>query len=165
VFTLWFAVGVVRAMRVAHFLAWQMPPDKLRRPFFAGTALTLLAIIVIAASAASAWAREQSGGEGLGLTLLLVLLYMAVALWVMNLLPHRDAPWTALIPGAALVALGTEALHLVVALYLAPKLGRSSALYGSLGAATVVLLWLYLTARLIVSAAFLNATLWDRRER
>jgi hypothetical protein len=28
-----------------------------------------------------------------------------------------------------------------------------------------LVLWLYLIARLIVSAAFFNATLWDRRQR
>ena len=44
-----------------------------------------------------------------------------------------------------------------------PRLGRSSELYGSLGAATVILLWLYIIARLITLSAFLNATLWERR--
>jgi uncharacterized BrkB/YihY/UPF0761 family membrane protein len=46
---------------------------------------------------------------------------------------------------------------------LVPRLGRSSELYGSLGAATVILLWLYIIARLITLSAFLNATLWERR--
>ena len=48
-------------------------------------------------------------------------------------------------------------------LYLVPRLGRSSELYGSLGAATVILLWLYIIARLVTLSAFLNATLWERR--
>ena len=90
--------------------------------------------------------------------------YGGVALWVMWLLPHdEDVPLRALLPGAALVALGTEAIHVFVVLYLVPRLGRSSELYGSLGAATVILLWLYVTARLIIAAAFLNATAWRRR--
>ncbi len=83
---------------------------------------------------------------------------------MMVLLPHRDAPWTALLPGAVLVAVGLEGLHLFGLLYLAPRLGRSSELYGSLGAATVILLWLYIIARLITASAFLNATLWERRQ-
>jgi uncharacterized BrkB/YihY/UPF0761 family membrane protein len=61
------------------------------------------------------------------------------------------------------VGVGLEALHLFTALYLVPRLGRSSELYGSLGAATVILLWLYICARLITLSAFLNATLWERR--
>jgi uncharacterized BrkB/YihY/UPF0761 family membrane protein len=62
------------------------------------------------------------------------------------------------------VAIGIQALHLFVAFYLAPRLGRSSELYGSLGAATVILLWLYIIARLLTFSAFLNAHLWERRQ-
>lgn len=163
--TFWFGIGVVRALRVAHYLAWRERPEKLPRPLVAGLFFTLLATVLIVASASTSWAREQLGAEGIGITLLAVVLYAGSALWMMSLLPHRDTPWTALIPGAVLIALGVQVLHLVVALYLAPKIGRSSQLYGSLGAATVVLLWLYINARLIVSAAFLNATLWERRTR
>lgn len=43
------------------------------------------------------------------------------------------------------------------------RLERSSNLYGAMGAATVVLLWLYLTARFLVSAVFFNASLWQWR--
>ncbi len=78
------------------------------------------------------------------------------------MLPSRAAGWRAFLPGAILVAVGTQLVHLFVALYLAPRLGRSSELYGALGAATVILLWLYLEARLFVGAAFLNACLWER---
>jgi membrane protein len=84
-------------------------------------------------------------------------------LWIMEKLPHRSDGWRDQLPGAVLVALGTQLIHLAVVLYLAPKIGRSSELYGTLGAATVLLLWLYLVARLIVAAAFLNAALWEYR--
>ena len=81
----------------------------------------------------------------------------------MDKLPHRSTSWRDLLPGAVLVALGTQVIHLTVVLYLAPKIGRSSELYGTLGASTVTLLWLYLCARLLVAAAFLNAALWEQR--
>ena len=58
----------------------------------------------------------------------------------------------------------TLGLQAFTALYLAPRIGRSSELYGALGAATVILLWLYIIARLITLSAFLNATLWERRQ-
>jgi membrane protein len=163
VLVFWFGIGVVRALRVAHFLAWGERPERLARPFAAGALFTLGAAALIVVSTATAWLREQLGSYGLVITLLLVVVYAGIALWMMSLLPHSDAPWTALIPGAALLSVGVEGLHLFVALYLAPRLGRSSELYGSLGAATVILLWLYITARLVTSAAFLNATLWNRR--
>jgi hypothetical protein len=44
-------------------------------------------------------------------------------------------------------------------------LGRSSELYGARGAATTILLWLYVTARLLTLSTFLNATLWERSAR
>ena len=47
--------------------------------------------------------------------------------------------------------------------YFAPRLGRSDETYGAFGAAATLLIWLYVISRLITSAAFLNATLWSRR--
>jgi uncharacterized BrkB/YihY/UPF0761 family membrane protein len=163
VLLLWFAIGVVRALRLAHRVAWRSPPERFRRPLPAGVVFTLLMTALIVATGAAQWAREESLAAGLIVTVLLLLAYGGVALWTMVLLPHRDASWTALIPGAALVAVGIQGLNLFTALYLAPKLGRTSELYGSLGAATVILLWLYIVARLITLSAFLNATIWERR--
>jgi membrane protein len=161
----WFAIGVVRALRISFAVAWGMRPEPMRRPILAGAVFTLLGVALILVSGATQLAREQLGSVGLLPTIAVVLVYAGVALWMMSLLPHADASLTAHLPGAVLVALGGQAMHLVVALYLAPKLGRSSALYGSLGAATVILLWLYFTARLITVAAFLNAALWERKRR
>jgi len=80
------------------------------------------------------------------------------------LLPHADANWRALLPGAGLIAIGHAALQVATVYYFAPKLTRTPALYGSLGSAATLLLWLFLIARIIVASAFLNATLWRRRE-
>jgi uncharacterized BrkB/YihY/UPF0761 family membrane protein len=160
---MWFSIGVVRALRISFAVAWGVRPERMRHPIVAGTIFTLLAVALIIVSGATQVAREQLGAEGLLLTIALVLVYSAVALWMMKLLPHADAPLPSLLPGAVLVAVGVQAMHLVVALYLGPKLGRSSELYGALGVATVILLWLYFTARLLTASAFLNAALWERR--
>jgi uncharacterized BrkB/YihY/UPF0761 family membrane protein len=162
---LWFSIAAVRALRVAHAVAWHVRPDKLRRPLLAGTVFSLFITTLILVTAATQALREHFGGLGLTATVALLVVYAAVALWMMRLLPHRDTPWTALLPGALLLALGVQVMHLVVVLYLTPKLGRSSELYGALGAATVILLWLYLMARLFTAAAFLNAALWEGRHR
>ena len=162
-FLLWFAIGVARALRVAHTVAWGVRREKFRRPIHGGLIFTFFGAALIASSLLSAWAREALGVSGLVLTLLLAVVYSAGALWMMLLLPHREARWTALLPGAVLVGVGIQGLHIFAALYLVPKLGRSGELYGSLGAATVILLWLYIIARLITVSAFLNATLWERR--
>lgn len=159
----WFSMGAVRALYVAHWLAWGERPERLRRPHVAGLAFTGIATGVIAAGTAAAWLREELGVSWLLVSLLLVFLYAAVALWAAVRLPHAGAPWQDLVPGAILIGVGVQVVQLVVVLYLAPKLGRSSELYGSLGAATVILFWLYITARLVVAAAFLNAALWQRK--
>lgn len=159
----WFGIGVVRALHVTHNVAWGLAPQKLRRPLRAGLGFTGLALGALAFTAAAGWARERNEGAGLLLTLLLVAVYLGAIVWLMAKLPHRAASWKELLPGAVLVAVGAQAMHLVVALYIAPKLARSSELYGALGGATTILLWLYLTARLWVAGTFLNAAFWERR--
>ena len=163
VFLMWFAIGVARALRLVHTLAWRVRRERFRRPIHGALLFTLFAVALIAVTAAGQWFREQLGTAGLVVTLCLVLVYAAGALWMMLLLPHADAPWTALIPGALIVGLGIQGLHLFATLYLVPKIGRTSELYGALGTATVILLWLWIIARLITLSAFLNSTLWERR--
>jgi uncharacterized BrkB/YihY/UPF0761 family membrane protein len=79
-------------------------------------------------------------------------------------LPHRAASWRDLVPGAALVAVGVEALHLFTVLFLGPRLESATQLYGGIGVATTVLLWLYLTGRLVIAAAVLDASIVERRD-
>jgi membrane protein len=163
VLLVWFGIGVIRALNVAHSIAWNLRPEKLRRPVFAGLAFSCIVTLLIVVSASTQFLREQYGVTGLWVTAALFLFYLAAVLWIMDKLPHRSTSWRELLPGALLVAFGTEVIHLVVVLYLVPKLGHSSELYGALGSATVILLWLYLLARLLVAAAFLNAALWEHR--
>lgn len=162
VFLFWFAIGVARALRLAHALAWRARRERFRRPIHGGLLFTVFAVALIGVTGVAQGLREQADVTGLVVTFLLVGVYTAGALCAMLLLPHRDAPWTALVPGAVLVGVGIQGLHLFTALYLVPRIGRSSELYGALGTATVILLWLYIIARLITLSAFLNATLWER---
>ena len=76
-------------------------------------------------------------------------------------LPHRDAPWQALLPGALLVAIGFQVLHEVVVIYLVPELEKSTSLYGSLGAATTIIFFVYLVATLVVASPILNSSLHE----
>lgn len=80
-------------------------------------------------------------------------------LGVASLLPHGDAHWKALIPGALLVALGVQVIHLGTVLFIAEKIERASETYGSLGVAFTLLFWLFVISRVIVASAMLNAAL------
>ena len=70
-------------------------------------------------------------------------------------------PLAALLPGALLVAIGFQVLHEVVVIYLVPKLEKLTSLYGSLGAATTIIFFVYLVATLVVASPILNSSLHE----
>jgi len=80
-------------------------------------------------------------------------------------LPHRTAPWTALVPGAVLYGAGTEVLHGVIAYVITPWALAKQGTYGALGLAAALLVCLFLISRLVVASAVVNATLWERGRR
>ena len=77
--------------------------------------------------------------------------------------PPRACPGPPWCRGRACSRSGSRAFSLAVSLYFAPRAARASTVYGSLGVALVLLVSLFLFARLAVAAAELNATLWERR--
>jgi uncharacterized BrkB/YihY/UPF0761 family membrane protein len=159
----WFSLGFVRALQVAYSLAWGLPRQKLRKPLYAVVLFNGLFIMLATAGVGLAWLRAHLGLFGVLGILVTVAYQTAIALLVMWLLPRRAERWQELLPGALLIAVGAQLVNVAVVFYFAPKIGRSTELYGTLGTAAVLLVWLYILARLITSGAFLNATLWERR--
>jgi len=97
-------------------------------------------------------------------SLITIAVLVAVMTWIMTTLPRPDGvTWLGLLPGALVIAVGAEIVRLISAVYLAPRLGRTSDLYGALGLAAVFLAWLYLIGRLLVAGFALNAELWRRQ--
>ena len=160
---LWSATSAARAIRAVHSLAWEGRIARFPRPLQA--ALILIATIagIGAAIGASSNAREELGTGGLLITVAALVAFFAIWLGASSLLPHGDAPWTALVPGAVLVALGLQLVHLGTVLFIAGKVERASDTYGSLGVAFTILFWLYMISRVIVASAMLNAALWAGR--
>ena len=108
------------------------------------------------------WVRED--WPGLLAPLLTVVPLAALWLWASLQLPHRDAPWKALVPGAILVSIGFHVLHEAVGHLLVPKLESSTSLYGGLGATTTLLFFVYMMGLLVVAAPVLNSSLYDELE-
>jgi uncharacterized BrkB/YihY/UPF0761 family membrane protein len=160
---LWAATSAARAIRSVHSIAWRGSVGTYRRPLNA--ALLLLAVVAACALifAVAGRARAEYGLLGLLITVASFAGFFAVWLAAERLLPHDDAPWTALVPGAALFAVGVQLVHLATALFIAGKVERASETYGSLGVAFTVLLWLFVVSRVIVASAMLNAALWEQR--
>ena len=159
----WFSLGFVRALQLAYSLAWSLPRRRLRKPLYAVLFFNGLVLALALAGAGLAWLRQELGFFGVLGVLLTIAFQTGVGVLVMWLLPRRAERWQELVPGAVLVAVGAQLVSVAVVFYFAPRIGRSSELYGALGTASVLLVWLYVLARLITSGAFLNATLWERR--
>ena len=157
--------SLAKALWRCSELAWHVkrtkPPGKVRSV----GALVVLACTGLATSAGISRLREEA--KSLVVVGILIAVVMWGLLWLAGswLLPHGDAPWTALVPGALLVAFCAEALRVLTVYYVARKVGSSSAVYGGLGAAAALLTWFYLVARAMVGSLVLNATLWGRRQR
>jgi uncharacterized BrkB/YihY/UPF0761 family membrane protein len=119
--------------------------------------------LVVAGLAAAGAALRHHGA----LSLLALVGFAAVwaALWWLAslLLPHGAAGPLHLVPGALLFGVGIQGLYVLTQVYFSRKIASASELYGALGGAATLLLWLFLLARLAVSAAVVNAVLWDRQ--
>lgn len=160
----YFGVGGVRALRVTAFIAWQVKPARLHRPVRASALFTTVFVLGLGITMLASWERHNSAVLGLVTTIAGVVGYAALALLAFHLLPRPEGTgWRDLLPGALLLAWGILGIHIFVVYYLSGKLERSPQLYGVLGASTVVLLGLFLIARVTVSAMFFNATLRRRR--
>jgi uncharacterized BrkB/YihY/UPF0761 family membrane protein len=168
--TLLAAAAVLEVLRWVHLLAWRLPPVRSRaNPWLVLGLIAGLAVISLTATLAEQ-ARADAKGLASELTVTLasagVQLVVLAVLWLALTLamPRPPAvPWTALVPGACLFAVGYLAFTLTVSLYFAPRAARASTVYGSLGVALTLLVSLFLFARLAVAAAELNATLEERR--
>ncbi len=160
---LWAAIWAARAIRAVHYIAWTGGVERMGQPIQGALVLVGAIVAVVAVIGGANAAREQLGTVGLMIALSVTLAFFGIWLWMEWMLPHGEAPLRALIPGAILVAVGIQAVHLATALFIGAKVARASATYGSLGVAFTVLAWLYILSRIIVASAMLNAARWERR--
>jgi uncharacterized BrkB/YihY/UPF0761 family membrane protein len=159
---LWAGFSGAKAVQLVHALVWDEPPPK-TKPLQGSLAFTGVMCAVWAVIALTWWFRGDWPG-----VVAPVLTFAPLAglwLWVSLQLPHRDAPWKALLPGALLVAIGFQVLHELVGTLLVPKLEKSTSLYGGLGATTTIIFFIYLLAMLVVTAPVLNSSLYDELQR
>jgi uncharacterized BrkB/YihY/UPF0761 family membrane protein len=155
--------SMVRALWVSNSLAWGLPIT--RPPTIKGIlAYNGLVAALVATMLGAGKLRAATPGPGLVFTLAAVAGFLLAAGLALHWLPNPDLPVRDLLPGAVLLAVGLQAMHLIASLYIPGRVERASETYGALGIAIVLLLWLYLYGRLIVAGSVLNATLWNLRE-
>ena len=151
-----------RAVASVHALAWQRSASAAKTERSLGVfVLGVVAQLVL--TAGSGPLRPPTG-----LVNIVVLIAYPLGIGVIWLgmslrLPHGDAGWRDLLPGAALYGIGLLLIH-IFNVYILDRLHESrSSTYGALGAAAAILLGFYFIGRLIVGTAVLNATLYERR--
>ncbi|HEU0248029.1 MAG TPA: YhjD/YihY/BrkB family envelope integrity protein, partial [Gaiellaceae bacterium] len=155
---LWAGHTGAKAVQLIHSLVWDEPPPR-TKPLQSSLAFTGVLCAFMAAVALAWWLREESWLVDL-LAAALTIVPLA-GLWVLVSLrlPHGDARWHALLPGAVVIAIGFQVLHGLVVNFLVPKLEKATTLYGSLGAMTTLLFFMYFVGRLVVTAPVLNSAL------
>jgi membrane protein len=151
-----------RSLAKVHALVWQGSARGVR--ITPRGVVTLLAALVwqFAAVETVGWIRRTDQVGGVAALLVYLMLVGAAWLVVSTQLPHRDAHWPALIPGAVLFGVGLLFIN-VFNVYVTTRLveGRADT-YGALGIATAILFSLVLVGRLMIVSAELNASLDER---
>ena len=159
--------SVLRVLIGAHRLVWRDERAAVPKPKMSASIqlLGMFCLLFVAFGLSMAVGKHTQGVVGVIVAIVMTLPYAAVWLYITWRLPHRSATWTALIPGAVLFGLGTEVIHVVAEFFIAPYSLAKQGTYGALGLAAVLLLGLFFFSRLIVGAAIVNATLWERQAR
>jgi uncharacterized BrkB/YihY/UPF0761 family membrane protein len=156
--------ALIKVLRIVHALVSHTRAGKLERPTRASLALIGIVVFAILLSTLAGILRGESFLIGLIGTLLYAAIPMALWVFVSWHLPRPDLPWTALIPGAVVFAIGLEVMHLVTVSWIAHVVESKTETYGAIGFALALLLWAYLIGRLITTAAVVNESLWARNQ-
>jgi len=120
-------------------------------------------VVQLVSGAVVGWIRREHQYGGWVALLLYVVLIGGAWLAVSLELPHRDARWRDLLPGAALFGVGLLLIS-VFNIYVTARLVENRAdTYGALGIATALLFSLVLVGRLMVVSAEVNASLDEQR--
>jgi membrane protein len=160
---LWSGLGLVNALQYSMDQVWQVEERGMRDKLFGLGWLIGAAMLFVGASAITTALNWLPGfitplGVVVGIAV-----NLALWLWSFKVLPNRELPLRALIPGAVLGALGLEAMKFIGAFYLPRMVADSSALYGSIGIVFAVLAWLLVFSRLVLYATVLNVVRWEKR--
>jgi uncharacterized BrkB/YihY/UPF0761 family membrane protein len=153
----WAGRGAARALKVISAVAYEVRPaggSAARGSLvFNGLMLSMMFVQLLSG--------HLLGDRLLGEVLLFVLVAagtFALVTWATTLLPRGERPWTVVLPGSILFAVSIVAARIAIDVYFADRVHRVENIYGSIGIAIVILLALYLVARVFLWCTFLSST-------
>lgn len=158
------ASGLVKALQLVFATAWGISPKAGRSRLVVLGRFLPGVLVVLVAVALRHWMSKSGLVLSLGSEVLGILVDAVALLGLSWVLPRRATNVFDLVPGAVLGGAGIGALHVAALVYFPNKIERASALYGTLGVALVVLLYLFLIGQILVVSALTNAVWLDRRE-
>jgi uncharacterized BrkB/YihY/UPF0761 family membrane protein len=159
------ARGVVKVLRVVHGLVWGVPVPRLRKSWRAALFFILVTVGAVGLSSLVSALRSRFLVGGIAAIGLYILVPFALWLYVSWFLPRApDTDLWALVPGALVVGVGAEVLHIVTVVWIPHLVSARSDTYGAIGIALVLLFWAFLLGRVMTLSAVLNAALHSRRE-
>lgn len=157
--------GLLKTLSRINAAAWSVPMVKVARPLrVLGVVLGLVVVLLMISSAWNSLRTELGTLEFLLALPVCGILYAIVVTTLHAQLPRPDdVAWRALIPGALLVGISIAAMQAIVLGYIARKLSSSNELYGGIGTAIALLVWLYLLGRVLVLGPLLDVVLRRRQ--
>jgi uncharacterized BrkB/YihY/UPF0761 family membrane protein len=158
------ASGLVKALQLVFATAWGVSPKAGRSRLVVLGRFLPGVLVVLAAVALRQWMSRSGFVLSIGSEVLGIVIDAVALLGLSWVLPRRATRVIDLVPGAVLGGIGVGALHVAALVYFPNRIERASALYGTLGVALVVLLYLFLMGQILVVSALTNAVWLDRRE-
>lgn len=89
------------------------------------------------------------------------ILIFAVFTLIYWLIPNQKIPFVTVLPGAILATIGWIATSYFFSYYIS-NYGNYSSTYGSIGAIIILMMWLYISAMILIICGQVNAVVFDR---
>ena len=157
--------ALLRAVTKVQSLAWEHSAvsGKVSRRSLGFFGLALAGQLALAVG----WGAVNHQTAIGGIVTLVVVVLAVAGLWLLASLelPHSGARWPNLIAGSLFYGIGLVGVQIANVLILSRLMQEKSSTYGALGIAATILLGFFFVGRVIVGAAVLNATLYERHSR
>ena len=151
-----------KQLAAASCLAWRLPVRA--RASLRAIGYTVALIVAVGLVATGVNKLRHDHGLAVGGISLLAAFAIYVTVWVVLslVLPRATPDPGVVLPGAALMGVVFTGLQAVSQLYLTSRISGASELYGSIGAALVVLGLFFIVGRAVVLSLSLNAVVFER---